>query len=100
MSQPTGAASSIMPASMRPLHLQIASFAKKLWERWKTIAHKIGNFQARLLLMVFYIFILGPFALIIRWRGDPLGIKRRAQGGWLPHSEREGEPMERAKQQF
>jgi hypothetical protein len=81
------------------LDLQLPS-ASKLFERWKRIAHKIGDLQARLLLMIFYIFVLGPFAFLVRWRGDPMGIKPRAQRGWLPYSERAGEPMERAKQQF
>ena len=49
----------------------------KLWEGWKRVAKKIGDVQARIILTLFYIFIVGPFALAIRWFGDPLAIKER-----------------------
>jgi hypothetical protein len=75
-------------------------FFHGLWEGWKRIAKKIGDFQARLLLTVFYLFIIGPFALLIRLWGDPLAIKPRSRHGWLPHTARQGDPMERATQQF
>lgn len=66
---------------------------------WKRFARKIGDFQARLLLTVFYVFVVGPFALLIR-RGDPMGMKRLSPRAWLPYSSRNGNPMERAGQQF
>ena len=43
---------------------------KKIWEGWKKIAHKIGNFQARIILLVFYFIILAPFSLIIKRDGQ------------------------------
>jgi hypothetical protein len=45
------------------------------------VAHRIGDFQARVLLTVFYYVILGPFALVLR-RSDPLGIGPGALRGW------------------
>lgn len=45
------------------------------------MAHRIGDFQARVLLTVFYYVILGPFALVLR-RRDPLGIAPGAPAGW------------------
>ena len=48
---------------------------KSVWGAWKRVARKIGNFQARVLLSVFYSLILAPFALAVRWGGDPLAIK-------------------------
>ena len=47
--------------------------ARAAWRWWTRVAHRIGDFQARVLLTVFYYVILGPFALVLR-RGDPLGI--------------------------
>ena len=47
------------------------------------MAHRIGDFQARVLLTVFYYVILGPFALVLR-RSDPLGIGPGAPRGWRP----------------
>jgi hypothetical protein len=55
---------------------------KRLWQRWKRIAHKIGNFQARVLLTVFYGLIVLPFGLATRWFSDPLRIRKRPTG-WI-----------------
>ncbi|HKN17303.1 MAG TPA: hypothetical protein VJX47_10190 [Candidatus Sulfotelmatobacter sp.] len=57
---------------------------KSLWEGWKKIAHKIGNFQARVLLTVFYAVLVLPFGLAARLFSDPLRIKKRPTE-WLDH---------------
>jgi hypothetical protein len=64
------------------------------WRWWTRVAHRIGDFQARVILTVFYYLILGPFALILR-RSDPLGIGPRAPRGWRP---REASPRPIAEQ--
>jgi hypothetical protein len=71
---------------------------RRLWEGWKRFGRKMGDFQARLLLTVFYFVILAPFALVIRFNADPLGLKR-SDGGWQPVT-RTGDPLERARRQF
>ena len=50
---------------------------KTLWEAWKRIAHKIGNFQARVILTVLYSVLILPFGLAARLFSDPLKIKTR-----------------------
>jgi hypothetical protein len=45
------------------------------WERWKVVAHVIGNVQARVLLTLFYFVIVPPFALIVKLARDPLGLR-------------------------
>ena len=55
--------------------------ARAAWRWWTRVAHRIGDFQARVLLTFFYYAILGPFALVLR-RGDPLGIGPAAARGW------------------
>jgi len=55
--------------------------ARAAWRWWTRVAHRIGDFQARVLLTVFYYVILGPFALVLR-RSDPLGIDSAAAHGW------------------
>ncbi len=56
---------------------------KRLWAGWKYIARKIGNFQARVILTVFYFTIALPFGTGARWLADPLHLKRRAApSGW------------------
>lgn len=78
----------------------VVSLARKLWARWKRIARKIGDFQARALMTFFYFLILGPVAMVIRWRSDPLAIKSTTPRGWSDREAREGVPMEHARRQF
>ena len=49
---------------------------RKAWERWKVIAHTIGDYQARVILGVLYYLLLGPVGLIRRLLADPLGLRR------------------------
>jgi hypothetical protein len=55
---------------------------KLIWTAWKGIAHKIANFQARLVLSLFYFVIVAPFALRVRIFSDPLQLS--TSKGWLP----------------
>lgn len=80
--------------------MPLKKFLSHILESWKRIARKIGDFQARLILTFFYLFILGPFALAVRWGGDPLRIKTGKDGGWIAKIDREGAPMKRATEQF
>ncbi len=70
------------------------------WIRWKRLAHVIGNFQARVLLTVFYFVIVPPFALIVRLLKDPLTLRRprTAKTFWIERPP-EGAPAERARRQ-
>jgi len=60
------------------------SSLKKLWAAWKRIAHRIGDFQARVLLTVIYAVLVLPFGLAIRLFSDPLKIKKRP-AKWIDH---------------
>ena len=57
---------------------------RHLWEQWEVAAHKIGNFQARFLLNIFYFLVLSPFALGVKMFSDPLRIRRQHPSQWLP----------------
>jgi len=59
---------------------------KNAWQAWKRIAHKIGNFQARVLLTIFYAVLVLPFGVAVRFLSDPLQIKRRPRQ-WLERSD-------------
>jgi hypothetical protein len=48
-----------------------------LWQSWKRLAHKIGNFQARILLTVIYAIVLFPIGILVRIFADPLSIRHR-----------------------
>jgi hypothetical protein len=73
---------------------------RRLWEGWKRVAKRIGNFQARVILTLLYFVIIAPFALIVRWGADPLSLKKGAQQGWRLKVETEDSPMKRATNQF
>ena len=73
---------------------------KRLWAHWKRIAKKIGDFQARLILSVFYFIIVGPFALILRWVADPLSLKKGAEQAWREKPEPKESALKRAMNQF
>lgn len=61
---------------------------RRCWQHWKFIAHKIGTFQSRVLLNVFYLLILMPFGLGVKLFSDPLRLKLQSRSHWLtkdPH---------------
>ncbi len=49
---------------------------KNVWEAWKKIARKIGTFQAKVLLTVFYLVILAPFGILFRFFKDALHLRK------------------------
>jgi hypothetical protein len=72
---------------------------RKSWAWWKRIARKIGDFQARILLTIFYFIFFAPFALAVRFLSDPLAIKNKSAPSWGAKPEAEGTLMERAGRQ-
>lgn len=61
---------------------------KGLWNAWKRLARKIGNFQARVLLTLLYAIVILPFGLLARFFWDPLRIKNRPIQ-WIEHAPEE-----------
>jgi hypothetical protein len=57
---------------------------KRLWQAWKAFGHKVGTFQARVLLTVFYGVLVFPFGMAVRLFSDPLRIKQLPTQ-WLDH---------------
>jgi hypothetical protein len=39
----------------------------------------MGNFQSRILLILFYFAIVTPFGLLVRWTSDPLQVRHKGQ---------------------
>jgi hypothetical protein len=72
----------------------------RVWEWWKRVAKKIGDFQARVILTLLYFIIIGPFALLVRWGADPLTLKKGPHQGWRPRPEPNETAMTRATNQF
>jgi hypothetical protein len=55
---------------------------QRLWRGWKRVARAIGDFQARVLLTLFYVVLIAPLGLIVRLFADPLRIRRPCEK-WL-----------------
>ena len=54
----------------------------RLWQGWKRVARRIGEFQSRVVLTLLYFLLFAPITLIIRAK-DPLGLKEPP--GWRPY---------------
>ena len=55
---------------------------RRFWDGWMVVARAIGNFNARLLLSLFYFLIILPLGLITGAAKDFLGIRQRPQSSW------------------
>ncbi len=76
------------------------SAPRRLWEWWKRVARIIGDFNARVILTIFYCVLLTPFALMVKLFTDPLSIKAKTEKRWLQREEKDGDPLEKAARQF
>jgi len=75
------------------------SLLQKVWGAWKVVSRKIGEFQARVILTLIYYVVIPPFALPVRWAGDPLALKPGTPRGWRRRADSaETEPMRAARQ--
>ncbi|OFW30256.1 MAG: hypothetical protein A3I00_05330 [Betaproteobacteria bacterium RIFCSPLOWO2_02_FULL_64_12] len=70
------------------------------WERWKLIAHAIGNFQARVLLTAFYFVLVPPFALVVKLFKDPLSLRPPAGTSYWLVRPRDEQTATQARRQF
>jgi hypothetical protein len=73
---------------------------RRLWERWKVVARKIGDVQSRLLLCLFYVIILAPFGITVRMLPDPLQLRWQRHAHWLPKEHKATAVRENARRQF
>jgi hypothetical protein len=58
---------------------------KFVWKSWVRVAHRIGNFQARVLLTILYAVVLLPFGICVHLFADPLRTRERPTK-WLSHA--------------
>lgn len=71
---------------------------RRLWERWKVFAARMGNYQGRVILAVFFFTVAVPFALGFRLFSDALRLKGKTPT-W--HERETQEPsIDKAKNQF
>ena len=79
---------------------RMPSRIRRSWVWWKGVARIIGDFNARVILTLFYFIFLAPFALAIRFLTDPLAIKDKSAPSWGIKSHNEESLLEQAKRQF
>jgi hypothetical protein len=76
----------------------LKSKLKDLWQRWVKVSKKIGDFQARLLLSLFFLVMVLPLGMVVRLFSDPLGLKKTSPD-WT--SKQNSPPrLEDARRQF
>lgn len=51
------------------------TFLRLLWSKWLPIAQAIGNFNAQVILTIFYLIVFLPLGLVFRLFTDPLNVK-------------------------
>jgi hypothetical protein len=73
---------------------------RKFWEKWKAFGHKVGNFQARLILTIFYFVVISPFAAVVKFVSKPLRLKMLRTSNWLANQAEREDIMVRARRQF
>lgn len=74
-------------------------FYKRLWDGWMRVAKVIGNFNARLILSLFYFLFMVPLGLLVRAKRDFLGIRRKPPSSWEPKTGQPGS-VEEGRRQF
>lgn len=73
---------------------------KRLWESWKALGLRMGNYQSRVLLALFYFLMVTPFGVGVRAFSDPLRMKARsAESAWVTR-EKSGTDLESTRSQF
>ena len=73
---------------------------RAFWRGFSRVMERVGNFQARVLLTVFYLVIAAPFGLGIRVFSDPLRLRdHHAPSAWVPRDLRDG-ALDTASRQY
>ena len=76
------------------------NLVKKLWQSWADFSRRMGNFQTRIVLSLFFFIVVSPFALAVKSFSDPLRLKyRNNDSHWLLKTETEAD-LEQFKRQF
>ena len=68
--------STLLPDDKKQTAEEKKNQIKKFWDEWKSFAFRMGNFQGRLILLLFYFTILMPFGIINLLFRDPLNLKK------------------------
>jgi hypothetical protein len=74
---------------------------RRFWEGWKSFTYAMGGFQGRLLMGLFYFFIVTPFGVTLQLLGDPLDLREpKKPSNWIPRNDPANVTVDEAKKQF
>jgi len=77
-----------------------ANIFSNLWQRWKNFSKRMGIFQSKLILSLFFFIVVSPFALAVKIFSDPLRIKHKSsKSHWLSKREIKA-TLEQYRRQF
>lgn len=82
-----------------PAEPRAPSLWRRLWEGWKVVAHRIGTFQAKVILGILYLVVLGPVAIVRRLVADPLCLRPVHQPTYWIRRASTDDTLERARRQ-
>ena len=68
--------------------------------RLEGLWHKMGAFQTRWRLTVFYFTIAAPFACVVRVSQDPLRVRPRVTSNWVPKVVLQSDERAQAHKEF
>lgn len=69
-----------------------------IWHYWKKIAHRIGVFQSKLILSLFYFTLFMPFGVVFALFKDGLRIKNKTSSSWIVKN-KQSETLEAMRKQ-
>ena len=70
------------------------------WAACKSLGHKLGELQARVLLTLFYFIVVGPFAIGLKALSDPLRLKPPGSARWIDRPDPREVAGKQARRQF
>jgi hypothetical protein len=70
------------------------------WEGWKSFSARMGNYQGRMLLVLFYFAVITPWGFIVRFFSDPLHVRRTSTASYWIQRESLQADIEEAQRQF
>jgi hypothetical protein len=73
---------------------------RQAWERWKAFAAEMGEFQSRILLIMFYFVVVTPFGLATRLFSDPLRSRAKSQSSFWVDRPAASATLEEGRNQF
>jgi len=87
------------PSNKEPEKVQTNPI-KKLWQIWNNFSKRMGNFQSRIILSLFFFIFVSPFAIAVKIFSDPLNIKHQSsKSHWLTKKEKKTD-LEQLRRQF